>query len=125
LFKIIAQLLVFIPKKYAEQYRVIMVHRDMKEVMQSQNKMIQRDSKKKSLLNEEQLSNSFRKQMYLCEKFIESTGVPALHLPYHRCIEEPMKYCKIIREFLGEGVDAEAMAKHIDPSLYRNRNTDD
>lgn len=123
--KIIAQLLVFIPKKYAEQYRVIMVHRDMKEVMQSQNKMIQRDSKKKSLLNEEQLSNSFRKQMYLCEKFIESTGVPALHLPYHRCIEEPMKYCKIIREFLGEGVDAEAMAKHIDPSLYRNRNTDD
>ena len=122
--KIISQLLVFVPKKYKERYRVIMVHRDITEVLQSQSKMIKRDSKKKSILTDEQLSDSFRKQMYLCEKFIENSGISALHLPYHRCIEEPLEYCEKIRNFLGVPVDVESMVKHINPSLYRNRNKD-
>lgn len=119
--KIIAQQLVFLPKKYEKHYRIIMIHRDMQEIMQSQGKMLKKDEKRSSSLSDDQLAQNFRKQQFLCEQFIEKTKIPALHIPYHLCIEKPDEMSQEIQKFLGIEMNQKAMSESVSPELYRNK----
>ena len=47
--------------------------------------------------------------------------IPVCRMGYRKVLSDPLASARIIREFLEVDLNVEAMARAVDPSLYRNR----
>ena len=114
--KVIAQLLQYLPQQY--YYKVIFMHRDIKEVMKSQQKMLGQkdDDYPEAVITvyEEDVKNAvaWAKQQ---------EHVELLEVNHIDVINHTDAVVKIINEFLGGRMDVDAMRSVVDPKLYRNR----
>lgn len=119
--KMVYRLLYDLPSDYA--YRVIFTRRDLKEVLASQAKMLQRSGKPGGAVPDEQMEKLFAAELDTCEKWL--TGQPNFRVLYvnHRdMITDTAAQAQKINDFLDGGLDVNAMAAVVDPALYRNRN---
>ena len=66
--KMVYRLLYDLPADY--QYRVIFTQRDLKEVLASQNKMLQRSGKSGGGISDEQMEQLFAGELAKCEKWL-------------------------------------------------------
>lgn len=116
--KIIAQLLDYLPEN---NYRLILMQREMSEIVESQRIMLGRSGKQGARMSAEQLANVFAKQLLAVDRLLTTRQLPVLRIPHRSCIENPLAVAAKVNEFLGGVLDERSMAESIDASLYRQR----
>jgi hypothetical protein len=105
------------------QYRVVFMRRDIKEVLASQNKMLERSGKSGGGISDEQMEALFAAELAKCEKWLaEQPNFSVLSVVHRDMINDAATQVQKINDFLDGGLDTEAMASTVDPALYRNRN---
>ena len=119
--KMVYRLLYDLPPQY--QYRVVFTRRDLKEVLASQSKMLQRSGKSGSGIPDEQMEQLFAAELDKCEKWLAAQpNFKVLYINHRDMIHDGLAQGRKINAFLGDGLDVDAMAAVVDPALYRNRN---
>lgn len=103
-------------------YRVVMLHRDLDEVIASQQKMLTRSGKKGAQLPAATLKTVFGAQMDTVGRWLDSQPqFKRLDVRYERVIADPRAEAARVAEFLGIPGMADKMAAAVDATLYRNR----
>ena len=119
--KMVYRLLYDLPAEF--QYRVVFMRRDIKEVLASQNKMLERSGKSGGGISDEQMEALFAAELAKCEKWLaEQPNFNVLSVVHRDMINDAATQVQKINDFLDGGLDTEAMASTVDPALYRNRN---
>jgi len=119
--KVVSSLLQYLPAE--NRYKVIFMRRNLKEVLASQAKMLERRGESHDAPDEEM------QKMY--EQHLEKLGFQlrfrknfdVLYLDYREALGKPRRAAEEITTFLGRDMDLDAMAAVVDPSLYRNRSS--
>ncbi|MDX1962103.1 MAG: sulfotransferase family protein [Pirellulales bacterium] len=117
--KLVSQLLYDLP--VTERYRVILMERNLQEIIASQEKMLvrlgqpvaPRDAIQKAYLLHLQKLHTWLEK--------EQSHLAVLPVSYNTLLAEPHFQAARIRHFLSNHVDSEKMLAAIDPGLYRNR----
>lgn len=116
--KIIAQLLNYLPEEY--NYKIIMMERDMTEVIASQQKMLGKKVTPDTLPLG--LFNTFRSQLDKIDAWIDSQPrVNILRVNYKDVIEHPETQAERVAGFVTNPIDVKKMAEAVDTKLYRNK----
>lgn len=103
-------------------YRVILMVRDLGEVLRSQRVMLDRSGKSGARLTDDKLRAVFQSEYRRIEEWL--SGQPnfdVLRVRYHDLIADPDPVVDAIDRFTGPDLDREAMRAVIDPQLYRQR----
>lgn len=118
--KMVYRLLYDLPRDY--EYRVVFLRRDLKEVLASQNKMLQRLGRNAATVPEDQMEELFRRQLAEFDRWIAGRrNFSILDVEYKKMISDPRPLCEQISLFLDGRLNVEAMIRAVDPTLYRNR----
>ena len=117
--KVVSPLVPSLPQN--ERYRVILMQRDIKEIITSQNRMLERLDKHGGNIKEERLGALYHQQALFAIKAILSHRNPMLEVSYAATVEAPEKVAQQVAEFLGVELDISEMAAAVDPSLHREK----
>ena len=118
--KVIHTLLRYLPQD--GELRVLLMERDLDEVMHSQRAMLERAGERSDPAHDARLSALFARQ--LDDVRIWATARPhtaLLPVAHRELIDDPIPVIHRIDAFLGGGLDPEAMAVCLEPGLYRSR----
>lgn len=117
--KVVSQLLQDLPATCF--YQIIFLHRDLSEVMISQNKMLTRRGQPHSG-NDRHIRLLFEKHLAHIENWVaRQTNCNRLAVCHDEVLRDPAGQAARIREFLGMDLKVEKMAAAVDEKLYRNR----
>ncbi|MEE8139143.1 MAG: sulfotransferase [Thermoanaerobaculia bacterium] len=117
--KMISHLLKELPATL--NYKVLFIHRNLREVLASQAKMLERRGEDRETDDQrmmELFENDLWKVTYL---MTHRPQFETLSLHYSEVLADPLEQARQIREFLGVDLDVERMAGVVDLALYRNR----
>jgi hypothetical protein len=117
--KIISYLLKELPANH--NYKIIFMRRDLKEVLASQAKMLDRRGEPNETEDEtmiELYENDLWKANYLLKN---NPQFETLQFNYREVLDGPEDQARRLNYFLGGRYDVEKMAAAVDPTLYRNR----
>ena len=104
-------------------YKVVFMQRDLKEVLASQSKMLDRNGQSSGALSDEKMQALFSAELDKCQKWLaEQPNIKVLNVDHRDMINDGPAQTHKINAFLDGGLDEEAMAAVVDPDLYRNRN---
>lgn len=118
--KIVLPLLPQLPR--GEVYRVLLIQRDMREVLASQAAMLRRLGKRPSSLRPRALAAQYISQETMVLRLLETRrGMGVLPLDYRAALHDPHGTAERIAAFLGGEFDAAACAAAIEPALRRQR----
>jgi hypothetical protein len=118
--KVISALLKHLPA--GEQYRVVFVRRNMPEILASQRKMLIRRGEDPDKMDDAQMAMLFEKHLSQIDEWLRAqSNFRVLYVHYSEVLADPQPQIAKINDFLGGTLDATAMAKMVDPDLYRNR----
>lgn len=118
--KVVSALLERLPG--GPRYRVLFVERDLREVLASQKRMLQRRGEPTDRVPDEQMAALFRKHLTgVLAKAGAREGMELLVLAHATVLKAPAEAAARIDEFLGRGLDCDAMAAAVDSSLWRQR----
>jgi hypothetical protein len=120
--KVISHLLTHLPA--AERYRVVLVERDLDEVLASQAKMIARLGRPAPPA--EAVRSAFRSHLATLDGALATRSeFQVQRVPYAEAVASPESVAERVAAFVattgGPTLDERAMAAAVDPSLYRNR----
>jgi hypothetical protein len=103
-------------------YRIIMMHRDMDEILASQHKMLTRAARPGAQLSPAALKGVYASQLESVRRWIgEHPQCQILDVHYRAVLSSPVSESVRIAAFLNLPHAAPAMAAAVDPALYRNR----
>ena len=118
--KVISALLQYLPADH--EYRVLFIHRNLAEVLASQRKMLRRRGEDEDAVSDEEMTRLFELHLADVEGWLEQQpNMRTLHVDYNAMLVDPHPFVAQIDDFLGLGLDREAMEAIVDPALYRNR----
>ncbi|MCZ6697350.1 MAG: hypothetical protein O7D94_00275 [Planctomycetota bacterium] len=117
--KVVAQLTPYLPQKL--EYRVIFMDRDIEEILRSPAKMLEQMGEQGGNIGDEQLAKVFQQQLHYRLNVMARQMVLVLKVAYADVISDPSAAARQVAEFMGNDLDAKAMASAVDPSLYRQR----
>ena len=118
--KLVHVLLSDLPATY--RYRVVMMRRDLDEVLASQRAMLERTGKKGAPIPPGALRRAFAAQMEDVGRWLSAQpNFRVLDVSYNRVMQSPAAESARVAEFLGIPDRAPAMAAAVEPGLYRNR----
>jgi hypothetical protein len=121
--KVISALLEFLPQHY--QYKVIFMHREMKEILASQKKMLERDGKPDQNSSDQILAHLYDDHLKTIEDWLDAQPhMEILHISYNEILKEPGRNIDRIYKLLGVKMDLVKMQKVVDLGLYRERQPD-
>jgi len=116
--KIVAPLLSRLPD--TETYAIVMMHRDLSEVVASQREMLRRLERKGTSLKDVDLMDALRREMQRVEQWIANNGhARVLHLDYAEVLADPPAASRKLAGFLGRPLDLAAMEQAVLPRLRR------
>jgi hypothetical protein len=119
--KMVYRLLYDLPAEH--DYRVVFMRRDLKEILDSQTKMLERNGKSGGGVSDEQMKMLFDGELSKCEKWLaEQPNFKVLYIDHRDMINDGTAQATKISDFVDGGLNTEAMAGVVDPALYRNRN---
>jgi hypothetical protein len=116
--KIISFLLKSLPAE--NNYRVIVMHRNLREIVASQNKMLARLGTPTDQ-PEEAAAELLAAQARDAAFFLRRPHFEVLELHYAETLQRPRAQAERMARFLGGGLDVDKMAAVVDAQLYRNR----
>jgi len=103
------------------RYRVVLMRRDLKEVLRSQKKMLERRGMEGGKISDERAAELFAKQLAdLVAYMKEEPAFACLEANYNDLVRSPAPVIAAVNAFLGGGLDEKAMAAQVDRSLYRS-----
>lgn len=118
--KMVYRLLYDLPKDH--EYRVVFMHRNMDEIMASQQTMLDRSGQKGAGISDGELAALFSKDLDSVHHWLDQQKeFSAIFVDYRRIVEDPLPPCQQVNAFLGGILDTDRMAAVVDASLYRNR----
>lgn len=118
--KVISALLAGLPRKFS--YRVLFMQRPLAEVEASQRAMIRRLGTQDSALDAERMILALEAHLkQVKNRLDERPDLPVLYVDYHSLLEDARAAAGSIAEFLALPLDVQAMARQVDPTLYRER----
>jgi hypothetical protein len=101
-------------------FHVIFMKRRLEEVLASQRTMLERQGKKGADLSASRLGEVFQGQLNKLDVWLaEQRNFSVRHINYNELIADPAAGVEAINQFLDGGLDTIAMAKAVDPLLYR------
>jgi hypothetical protein len=104
------------------EFRVILMRRPMEEVVASQRAMLARQGRAGAALPDAQLGALFADQMKRAERLLEGRpGFRICPVDYPTLVANPTAEAARINAFLDGKLDEAAMARAVDPALYRER----
>lgn len=116
--KMISQLVFDLPAM--EKYRLLLMERDLDEVLASQEKMLARLGR--PAMPRATMKTAFSNQTDRFNAWLAvQPNFAVLRVNYVALVGESVAEIKRIQEFLGGQLHESAMLKAVDPSLYRNR----
>ena len=119
--KIVAQLLPWLPPR-PHRIKVIFMERDLDEVCNSQQVMLDNLDKQGARLPQDKLKQTWSGQLAGLKKLLSQQGSLSTHYIEHaEVITNPRRIARQIELFLGCDMDLDAMAAVVDPSLHRQR----
>ena len=117
--KIITQLLLSVPK--GRNYKLIFMERPLPEVLASQDEMLKHRGSTQSV-DPALLTSAFRDHMKEVVAWLEAReDIPICRMGYRKVLNDPEGSAQTVRDFLDLDLNVEAMAREVDPALYRNR----
>lgn len=118
--KVISFLLQYLPPD--QTYQVIFLRRNIDEILASQRKMLVHRGEDPAQMDDAQVAAMFVRHIELVEKWLQRRpNVETLYIHYSDMMADPTKPIGRIARFLGRDLDQIAMARTVDPGLYRNR----
>ena len=118
--KIVAQLLPFLPPPL--HYRIIFMHRNLQEVLASQQTMLERQGKAKGTLGPAELAAVLDRQAGDVARVMAARPhVRVLHLDYREVVRRPAEAARRLNVFLGGKLNLDAMVAAVDPALHRQK----
>jgi len=117
--KVISHLLEELPDD--NFYQVILMRRDLDEVLASQNKMLDRRGEENPIEDQQAKDAYLRHLVQIRFRLRDRPNFELLEANYSRALEEPEEFARKIRDYLGRELDVGAMAGVVDRDLYRNR----
>lgn len=103
-------------------YRVLFMRRKLTEVLASQRTMLHRNGASNDGINDAQMAALFRRELQAFEQWVaKQSHIKIIDVDYNRMQSDPHAELARIDEFLGGGLDLEAMQNVVDGTLYRNR----
>ena len=119
--KVISWLLHDLPMDYC--YRLIFMLRDIDEILSSQRQMLVRRGNSTGLEAEEGLRSAYENHLAATKKWLRerSGNFEVLFLGFAQVHSDPCREAGRVCEFLGGGLDVEAMAEAVNFDLYRQR----
>lgn len=104
------------------QYRVVLMRRDLAEVVRSQRIMLERLGRPLGTLSDERRMEMFGAHLDRIERELPSRPGFALHVcDYNALLSDAAPHVAALDAFLGGGLDVAAMTRVVEPALYRNR----
>jgi hypothetical protein len=106
-------------------YRVVSLHRDLREVLASQRAMLlRRGEPLPSPELESRLGATQEAQLLTAERFVESLpGAALLRVAHADLLRDAGTEARRLAVFLDADLDVAAMAAQVDPSLHRQRSS--
>jgi len=118
--KMVYRLLYDLPKD--RSYKVIFRKRDLAEVIQSQEVMLDRLGQSSGSLDDERLAQVYARQLAEAREWLGSqSNFDVLYVDYHDVLHNTAEVVQSLNGFLGGGLDTEAMRRVPDAGLYRQR----
>jgi hypothetical protein len=118
--KIISYLLKYLPDN--NYYQIIFMQRNLKEVMASQNKMLERRGKQVNIEQDDNMIELYEKHISEVKSIIEkSDNMSVLYINHRFIIDEPQKAAEKVSRFLKKKLDIKAMSQIVEPKLHRNK----
>jgi hypothetical protein len=118
--KIIAQLLPYIPDGY--NYQIYFMERNINEVINSQNKMLDRLEKSKSLIDNDSLKAVFVKQVDSVKRLLEGKiNVKMINVSYNNLVKCDSAELESLIVFSGYRLEKKKILDTVNPKLYRER----
>ncbi|MCL7453470.1 MAG: sulfotransferase [Anaerolineae bacterium] len=118
--KVITALLRHLPPGY--RYKVIFMRRQMEEILASQRQMLINRGEPTDRVDDQKLASMFRRHVVQTEAWLAAQpNLEALYVHYSAVLADPPGQAARLNEFLGQTLDEEAMARAVDPGLYRQR----
>jgi hypothetical protein len=116
--KIISFLLKSLPADH--NYQVLFMHRNLREIVASQNKMLVRRGEKNDTPDERAI-RLLDEQVRDARFFLRRPQFEVLELSYKETLDNPRPQAARIAEFVAEPLDVAKMVEVVDLQLYRNR----
>jgi Sulfotransferase domain len=116
--KIISFLLKSLPAD--NNYQVLFMHRNLREIVASQNKMLVRRGERNDTTDERAVA-LLEEQVRDARFFLRRPQFEVLEMNYGEILQGGRPQAQRITEFLGRPLDVEKMAQVVDVQLYRNR----
>ena len=117
--KVISYLLKDLPDE--NYYKVIFMRRNLKEVLASQKKMLDRRGET-SETSDERMIEIYEDHLWKVNyMFKHKPNFETLEIEYTAVINDPRAQAMRISDFLGLDLDVDKMVAAVDPKLYRNR----
>lgn len=116
--KIISFLLKSLPAD--SNYNVLFMHRNLREIVASQRKMLARRGEKNDT-PDERAAILLDEQVRDARFFLRRPQFEVLELNYRETLDSPRPLALRMAEFVGEPLDIEKMTQVVDVQLYRNR----
>ena len=118
--KVISLLLRSLPDENA--YRIVYMRRHLDEILQSQDKMLDRLGNAAPGGDMEAMKEAYRNDIVAARLHArKKPNMELIEVHYFHAIEDPDGTARRVNQFLGGGLDEAAMAAAVDKSLYRNR----
>jgi hypothetical protein len=103
------------------RYRVVLMRRDLREVLRSQRKMLERRGMSGGSLSDDRTAEIYARQMSdLVTLLSTDPAFALLEANYNELVRAPGPTVAALQGFLGGGLDEGAMLAAVDPSLYRS-----
>lgn len=116
--KLVAQLLPFLPT--GQHYRIVFMHRDLREVITSQQAMLERLGRKGAQLPPHKLAAVLDQQVGDLMKWLHRRpNMCVLHCDYSQIVADPAETARRLQAFLGTSFAPEPAAAAVDPALRR------
>lgn len=117
--KIISYLLKELPRD--NNYKVILLEREISEVLASQAKMLARRGETNPV-DDDKMAENYESLVWRVNYLLaRAPHLETLRLRYADVIADPQGEAGRVNRFLGGALDVERMAAVVDPGLYRNR----
>ncbi|MEK6221294.1 MAG: sulfotransferase [Chloroflexota bacterium] len=118
--KVITALLPHLPSKY--NYDVLIMRRDIKEILASQTKMLVNRGEETDKVSDEEIEKMYRKHLAKTYAWLDQqSNIRYVDVNYNLILQDPAPHVVRINDFLGGTMDEVEMAAQVDTSLYRNR----
>jgi hypothetical protein len=118
--KMVYRLLYDLPPDH--RYRVVFMRRKLEEVIASQDVMLGRRGRRADTLSRDRLRGLFEEQLHEFERWVaRQPNFQILDVSYNDVLADPRAAAQAVNQFLGGAFNVEAMAKVVEPLLYRQR----